>query len=296
MRSFVDRVPPAYRPLFRGCRLGMVLGFAGLCLVPGLLSRYTIPALPMAAILLGWLLAPRRGLLASDRLWRGILLLLPALLILLAVAASVAMKFGRTSNWLSRLAGEGVVLNLHWTAELVAAMAALAIIGGMLWLIRTRLSSGVDLALVTAVMAAVFVLLSVQVYSSLWPHGEKRRAEAMQINEAVPAGQTLYVFRPSYQRFLIFLRQPVQYLLEPRQMSPQVRYLLLASEPRDEAYLPRVQALQKKLDREYRTTLLCELIQPASKTEKKQVFQLLECQPRSMDIPPATAASQAAEP
>lgn len=269
MKSFVARIPEPHRPLFRGCRLGMVLGYAGLCLVPGLLWRYTMPALPTAAILLGWLVSRPRPALATDRLWRA--LELAAAPALLGACAVIGIKLG-------------------WTSTLIAAMAAIGASALVLWILRARLEGGVNLTLGTTVLAVLAVLLIVQFQAALWPQGQKRRAEAALVNQAVPPGQTLYIFNPGYQRFLIFLRGPVQYLMTPDQMDPNVRYLLYASEPRMEVKKPLVQDLRAELTK-YRTAVLCEFTQPASKHEKKQIFQVLECLPGA---PETAAASEEA--
>jgi 4-amino-4-deoxy-L-arabinose transferase-like glycosyltransferase len=258
MKGFAERVEPAHRPLLRGCRLGILLGFAGLCLVPGLLARYTMPALPLAAISLGWLLSRPRSLLVTDRFWRGVELAAPV--VLLAACVGIAFKYG-------------------WTSSRAVLAAALVCGGLVLWRLRAHVAGGLSLSLVTAALVAAVVLVGLALSAGRWPV-QVRRGEAEQINRVVPAGQTLYVFRPGYQRFLIFLRPPVRYLLSPEQMGPEVRYLLLTTQPRNDVFLPGVQKLQQELAA-YDTTMLCQIVQEGGKNEKKQVFEVLECRPRS---------------
>jgi len=58
------------------------------------------------------------------------------------------------------------------------------------------------------------------------------RPVAAQVNSLVPEHETIYAFKPGYLPFLFYVREPVTYLTDPRQIGDHDRYLLL----REEAY------------------------------------------------------------
>ena len=59
---------------------------------------------------------------------------------------------------------------------------------------------------------------------------QRRRPAAQVVNKMVPAGETVYVYRPGYQAFLFYVRPPLRYALTPDEVDSNVRYLLLEDE------------------------------------------------------------------
>jgi len=204
--------------LFRGARLAMVISFAFFNLMPGSLSRYSLPVLPLASILLGWVLAEHTRPVPTDRLWRW------AVLICLMGACVSA-------------AGGMVVLTAGPMAWLALA-AAVLVTATALWK-WDRIVGGVRLSLMTAGVLAVCAMQYGVFGTLIQKHGDKRKPTGQLVSAIVPAGEDLYLYKPGYQGFVCYLRQPLKYLLSPEQIGEPVRYMVIA-----EALLtrPEVQA------------------------------------------------------
>lgn len=206
IRPFTANIAPQHVRLFRGMRLGMVLGFAALCLMPGLESRYTIPAWPTAAVLVGWVLAEHRTPLPSDRIWRH------AVLSLLAFFP---------------LATAGEMVNLGVSVQAAVLLAASLAAALWTWRIREKIVGGLNLTLVTGLLIALCMLNYVVLIAPARMSTECRRPAAAAVNALVPPGETIYVYAPGYQSFLFYVRPPLKYLTEPDELTAQTHYLLM---------------------------------------------------------------------
>jgi hypothetical protein len=81
-------------------------------------------------------------------------------------------------------------------------------------------------------VAVVLALQYVHFALPVMQRTESRRPAAAQLNARVPKEETLYVFKPQYQSFLFYVREPLEYLIEPAQIDMHVRFLLM----REDAY------------------------------------------------------------
>lgn len=208
-RQFIEHVPQAQRPVFRGARLGLLVGFAAITLIPGNSSRYALPVVGLGSVLLGWLLGSAPQLPDRGRSWR------------------FGLLAGFTLVSVGALAGLIVVERRFWPAILAVAVIPATIV---LFRRRKRFQTPASLSALTG---SLVVILMVQYVSFLVPiirNGEVRRPIAAQINALVPDGETLYVFKPGYQAFLFYVREPMDYVVRPDQIDPGVRYLLIREE------------------------------------------------------------------
>jgi 4-amino-4-deoxy-L-arabinose transferase-like glycosyltransferase len=210
-RDFLAHLPAERLPLLKGARLGLVLSFLAITFIPGNSPRYGLPALGLMSLLLGWVLAEAGELPDRGRLWRGFLLACFGAAGLAAVAGFV-----------------GIRRDL-WAAVVLCGTACLALLA-----VREReaFSSPVRLALLSAALAVVLMIQYALFAPVLMVKAEKRRPVAAEVNALVPEPNTLYVFKPGYQAFLFYLREPFEYLVEPPQIDQRVRFLLL----REDAY------------------------------------------------------------
>lgn len=207
--------------MFKGLRIGWVIGFVLLVAMPGGLSRYVLPVWPAAALALGWGLERHTRVLISDRIWKA------ALIVGAFVAAVIAG---------GALAVEGISL-----ATLAIGAAAAAVVFALLqW--RSRLVGGFALTFATACLltlaAAEYNVLGEPFRSA----GETRRPVGDAVSEMVPAGQTLCVYRAGlmplslarpelgvgHLPWLFYVRSPIKYLLWPQQLDRTVHYLLVS--------------------------------------------------------------------
>jgi 4-amino-4-deoxy-L-arabinose transferase-like glycosyltransferase len=205
-KKLISQIAPEHIALFKGCRLGLVLGFAVINLMPGVQPRYSLPAFGLASLLLGWILSLRKDFTASDRVWRTVLL---AGLFIAALAA---------------LAGLIAIIRTPFAFIVTALTICIA---AVIFHRRTLLKSTLSLSMITAVLTVVIVLQYAVFGMSLITSRERRRPAAAVVNNALPPGQTVYVFKPGYRAFLFYVRPPLKYVLGDDQVGDDVHYLLL---------------------------------------------------------------------
>jgi len=207
-KSQTSQIEVAYISLFRGCRLGLVIGFVAIILMPKMEARYSMPVIPLTCVLLGWLLSFRRELISTDRLWKNVLLGCLVVSCLTAVA--------------------GVIFVSRSPAAIIALVLAFCATAIVFWK-RNEIQ---DVLVLTLVTALVFVVGMLQ-YSSfgleIVAAHETRRPAAMTVNSAVPTGETIYLFKPgSYIYPVVFrLRPPIDYVLDANDINGGVHYLLI---------------------------------------------------------------------
>lgn len=205
-RAWTERISERWLPLFHSLRLAMAGCFVVVVLLPGSMPRYSLPILPLFCLLLGWVLPVSPVSHWSSRSWQRTVL---ALLVMAGVAGLVGLGLS------------GVSLLTVGTAVLTALIA----LSVLRW--RHRFVTWPSIALATGILAASFILL-------FNAHGVQRlesrrmgREVALQLDQAVPKGATLHVFRPYMLSMLLYVKTPIRYVLEPKEIGPDVRYLLV---------------------------------------------------------------------
>ncbi len=205
-RDFIGHLPPSHLPLLRGARLGLVVSFLAIALVPGNSGRYSMPVLGLESLLLGWVLAGVGELPDEGRLWRSSALTGYALAIPLAAVGLVGI---RTDLWALVVLG--------------------ATVGLTIVLLRRRklFRTPVQLALLSALLAVVLMLQYALFVPRAHQRAEERRPVAATVASFIPLDESLYLYRPGCLDFLFYLRRPVEYLLDPNEIDNRVRFLLL---------------------------------------------------------------------
>jgi 4-amino-4-deoxy-L-arabinose transferase-like glycosyltransferase len=210
-RDFLSHLPADRLPLLKGARLGLVISFLAITLVPGNSGRYGLPVLGLMSLLLGWVLGEVGELPDRGRLWRAVVLTVFAAAGLVAVAGFA-----------------GVRRDL-WSAVALCGTLCLAVL-----VIRERRTFHLPIHL--AVLSAAATILLMTQYSLLAPSRmaktENRRPVAARVNALVPSSDTIYVLKPGHQGFLFYIRQPFEYVVDPSRIDERVRFLLL----REDAY------------------------------------------------------------
>jgi len=106
--------------------------------------------------------------------------------------------------------------------------------GWTILLIRRRrfFDTPVRLTVLSGSLAAVLMLQYIVFAPPILARNERRRPIAARVNSLVPTGEPLYVYRPGYLDVLFYVRQPLEYVIEPTQIDARVRFLLV----RDRVY------------------------------------------------------------
>jgi len=210
-KSLTSRIEPAGAVLFRGCRLGTVIGFILIILMPKMEARYTMPVIPIVCILLGWLLSLHTDFVSADRFWKNAIL---AFLVVSCLTAAAGLIFVSKSS-----------------ATIIALVLAVSATAVVFWK-RNEIQDTLSLTLMTALVFIVGMLQYTSFGLDIVTSQETRRPAALAINSIVPAGETIYIFKPtSYLNPTFFrLRPPVDYVLDANDVNVQMHYLLIKEE------------------------------------------------------------------
>jgi 4-amino-4-deoxy-L-arabinose transferase-like glycosyltransferase len=200
------RLRPENRLIFLGCRRGMVLAFLLISLIPGTHSRYSMPVLPIAALLLGQVMAVNPAFGKGEQIWKTILLVCLGI----SVLTSIVGTFLTLISIIKILVCIGIAAVCIW-----------------IWKRKDMITTISALAKTTAIVICIFTLQ----YALFSPYyakgGEKRRPVGQKINDLVLPEETLYVYKPGYQAFLFYVREPIEYVTKREQITPDIRYLLM---------------------------------------------------------------------
>ena len=246
MKQLTSEIEPLNKQLFKGCRLALIIGFVGIHLLPSGSSRYSIPILPLASIMIGWILSLEAALIPKNKLWLNTILAL-------LVAACFSAIAGTAYFGLSRYGFVVIVTSIC----------------GIVILIKNRgyLNNNISLSLMTA---GLFVFVMIQ-YALFAPHVIKKYEESRPIgkliNSLLPEDETLYVFKPGYQAFLFYVREPFTYCVKYEQINEEIHYLLLR-----ESELERIEEYLKNQNRPW------QMINKFD-TQNKGAFYLLKLSP-----------------
>jgi 4-amino-4-deoxy-L-arabinose transferase-like glycosyltransferase len=213
-RKLVSRITPEYQPLFRGSRLGIVISFIAITLMPGMEGRYTMPLIPLISVLLGWMLSLHKEAVSTDRLWKSILLVCFAVLCVTAAGGLI---------FVTKSAGTVVAL--------AAAICATVVVFRK----RNAIQSKLELSLVTMLLVMVLMLQYSSFFLDIVVSKERRSIAATEVNKLVPAGRTLHIYRPGSFIYptLFRLRPPISYALDANDIDEQVQYLLIKQKDLD---------------------------------------------------------------
>ncbi len=198
--------------MFRGARLGVMLGFFGLLLVPGALPRYTLPLLAPFACLLAFALGDFRlpsPALALRCWWRGNTIL-AILLLPLAIAGPIALAMADRRHLLTVRPDLPADFAAYVSWSLLGSAAAMVIALAAL-LGRRRLARPVLLAATSTALLGAAMILYASAAVPFINRADKLRPIAYAIDETVPPGQTLCVYDPDFQPVLFYLRTPIVY-------------------------------------------------------------------------------------
>ena len=208
----IENMPGDEKQLFKGLRLGMIISFAALNLMPMNHPRYSMPAVAPASLAVACALAYRKEFTASDKLWRVLLQILAVVTVGSCVAGMI--KFDR-SLW------------AFITLEVCIIVAAAAL------LIGSKLKTTTLLTGFTGVIVAV-VMLQYAVFGKYFINTDDwHRPESANIKKVVPEGETLYLYRSKFQPVIFYLPKPLVRLTDPQQITDDMRYMFTTQEALD---------------------------------------------------------------
>jgi hypothetical protein len=210
-KKLTTQIEQPYAAIFRGCRLGLVVSFAAINMMPGMFARYSMPAIPVACVSLGMLLVLGKKSVQSNLLWKNVLLVC-FLISCLTAAAGVLLATKKPVS----------VINIVFSGLVICATLV------VFWK-RKSIQGAAALSLVTSVLVVILILQYYIFGQGVLISKELRRPAAMKINKIVPAGDTIYIFKPRslFLPTIFYLRPPVDYVSDANEINEQVHYLIV---------------------------------------------------------------------
>jgi 4-amino-4-deoxy-L-arabinose transferase-like glycosyltransferase len=210
-KKLTIQIEQSYAAIFRGCRLGLVVSFTVINMMPGMFARYSMPAIPMACVLLGMLLVLGKESVHLNLLWKKVLLVCFPISCLTA-ATGVLLVTKKPVN----------VINIVFSGLVICATLV------VFWK-RKSIQGAVVLSLVTSALVVILMLQYSTFGQEVLISKELRRPAAMKVNKIVPAGDTIYIFKPRslFLPTIFYLRPPIDYVSDANEINEQVHYLIV---------------------------------------------------------------------
>ena len=190
--------------ILKGLRLGVVISFVALNLMPGSHPRYILPAYGPAALCLGLALSAQKPSVKNCKVWLHII-------VAIAVVAGIAAFVGLYFNY--RLDGIAVAV--------VTVAAVIGILKNRKKLVTIPKLSGA-MGVVIMLVVLQFNVFAVEIISSR----EKFRSFRETADELVAEDETIYVYKSDYQPVLFYIREPMEYVSLEEISDKKVKYLV----------------------------------------------------------------------
>ena len=269
-RTWMAALPARQQQVFAACRLALVVAYVLVNAMPATRSRYSMPLFPLAALLLGWLLAaqPPRPLLSP--LWRRLVLSAVFVCLIASVVGALLMPTGFLFMLIGRFGGPHIAVQATASQYILASgvFVAASVAAAAAMRLRHWLYSPLNLAVATGVVIAVvmlgFAAFALPVITSF----ESKRPVGVKINGVIPAGEPVHICSFAYEPFLFYIHRPIV-PVSSNSIPAGVRWLLVPNEELPELRkLPRLGQASIALDVTYRKKnryILLDLREPGPK-------------------------------
>ncbi len=217
-RQIIGKFDGEQASFFRGARMGMIIGYLVIMLMPQTETRYVLPVYGIAAIALGWALSYHDHLGAGGQVWKWML---------------IVLLFASIAGTAAGLALEASMDSLDIYSILAAGIAVTT--ASWMFLNRKKLNGPVSLGLATAAVIGVVVVqfgwLFMDAYTA---RTEKFRPTLAKVHAAVPDNETIYIYSSEYETWLFYVRKPFKHIFEPEDIDQNVEFMLIEKLHRDE--------------------------------------------------------------
>lgn len=205
--------------IFKGGRIGLILGFVLMNMMPMTESRYCIPLFCITSILLGMaamnLIEPTKPDVTVRKILMSVLGLAATASVVLLILVRIAPHLWLTPHTIFA----SVMCILIFTAALYFRNL----------IINTpTVCVGLSLVMVTFVMLYQAFGIPALVYQN----GRYRPAAAA-VNSLVPETEKIYLYHPDKQTFCFYMREPLIYILEGEEIGEEVKYLVVNNDPKN---------------------------------------------------------------
>lgn len=201
----VARIEPDRQTLFKACRTALAVVFLPTVLILGNRPRYALPALPLASVLVGWMLSRYAADLPGRTAWRWAILAAFPLTCLGALGGLIAVR------------------------QDLGPMLAFAIAVGTsaaIFRTRHRLNEARPLVTATAVLIVLVILQYAVFAAPIAAERGRMRPAGRAVNAAVPPGEPVYFLKPGFSSFLFYIDRPLVYLDQGEPLPAGARFIV----------------------------------------------------------------------
>jgi 4-amino-4-deoxy-L-arabinose transferase-like glycosyltransferase len=209
-------LPPRLALLVRALRWPLVICFLGVLLVPGMLPRYTLPVIPVIALLAALVLPYAPAF--SFKVWRIVNLCLAGLVFIGTSAGAILFTTETHERLLLVIAA---LCALAFLIPIRAFKLAFSIVA--LKAPVSSLAAGTALALCGGMFVYAFIGLPIV------SRNDEVKPVGLAVNQAVPVGALLYVLDPGYQPALFYVQRKCFFVDSPHQFPETPSYVLIKS-------------------------------------------------------------------
>ncbi len=205
-KKYLDSIEPEFQKPFRAIRNAIVVVVIFLTLMPNSFARYSMPAIPLFCLLLGWLLPAVPGDFKKEYVNRQLLCMAASAITLVSLVMLFVMD---KTIW------GGVAL----AASIIAAAG----------LNKYKLQiSGMRNTLLALLVVLSVCMANFGVYGGQVEMKETdSKHHGLKICEVLPVNSVLYAYDQGNQIFLFYVREPLEYIVEPEEITDKVKYLLI---------------------------------------------------------------------
>ncbi len=224
-RSWLKCLDDKDLKIFKAARLGVIIAFILVCLMPSTRARYSMPSFAMASVLLGWLLSVKISDEAVEKYWKILLsALFPAMaaVSVMGIIAVAAGGFGieKIKPFMELFRGSTL------SAAVIAALAA-NFAAYQYFKVRKITDGFINLTALTALSIFIGMLMNVSFVLPCAKIYEHFRPVGAAVDAAVPEGAVLYAYKVGSEHFLFYVGCPVRHLKKIGSLPDDAGYLLI---------------------------------------------------------------------
>lgn len=240
-RQATDKFEGERKIMFRGCRLGMIIGFVLINILPMTESRYSIPFFCQASILLGMTGANLTAPTKTDIRIRDSLLGFYNFAAILPIVCMLAVRLV-PDGWISILPiaddAKTVVTSILSLPVTVHGVFVATICIVIYFAVRQYKEYINNTPAICAALAGLMIMFAI-----IWQGfgipafvklNERYRPASAMVNSIVPETDRICLYKAGYKTFTFYMRQPLVFILEKEDIDENVNYLVLGQNHLDE--------------------------------------------------------------
>ena len=217
VKKWTKNIPEDKLKIFKALRLVLVIGFL-IINVPGTRSRYSLPLYPLAAMLVGWLIAVNTEENIVTRIWKKILVAIFAVLgvascLLIILGPTGLLTFILTKFFAGKLdlTNDVIVILPGYIISLVVFLVTL----GAIFVLHKRKDKYRNCIHLTVLTAIGMVLITMNIFTMVMPFADiafHKKQLGVAVTSVVPKKSTLNIYKLGYEPYFYYFNVPLAYI------------------------------------------------------------------------------------